>query len=201
MISCEFVCGCSSVVERQLPKLNVAGSSPVTRFGRQITYRSLVSELALVEWSGSASLKKSSSYHFGYGDRTGPDQHLRILFNLTFRPFVSRAIACTNPAARRLFGSTARTIFWACTAATRAAGLTTGGRRMVGRPPPHAESDPQGGSSGAGHLRTRAGLPAFRPDLLRQERPRETGGRSPAALARDHACGVVGAWYVLGLLE
>ncbi len=25
-------CGCSSVVERQLPKLNVVGSSPITRF-------------------------------------------------------------------------------------------------------------------------------------------------------------------------
>jgi hypothetical protein len=25
-------CGCNSVVECQLPKLNVAGSSPVTRF-------------------------------------------------------------------------------------------------------------------------------------------------------------------------
>ncbi len=28
----ERQCECSSVVERQLPKLNVTGSSPVTRF-------------------------------------------------------------------------------------------------------------------------------------------------------------------------
>lgn len=28
----DFICGCSSVVERQLPKLNVVGSSPIIRF-------------------------------------------------------------------------------------------------------------------------------------------------------------------------
>jgi hypothetical protein len=36
MIKCAMLkgtsCGCSSVVERQLPKLNVVGSSPITRF-------------------------------------------------------------------------------------------------------------------------------------------------------------------------
>jgi hypothetical protein len=29
-------CGCNSVVECQLPKLNVAGSSPVTRFQSRV---------------------------------------------------------------------------------------------------------------------------------------------------------------------
>ena len=32
ILKIETACGCSSVVERQLPKLNVDGSSPFTRF-------------------------------------------------------------------------------------------------------------------------------------------------------------------------
>ena len=31
-------CGCSSVVERQLPKLNVDGSSPFTRFSPELRF-------------------------------------------------------------------------------------------------------------------------------------------------------------------
>ncbi len=35
MLQCNVsTCGCSSVVERQLPMLNVVGSSPISRFGK-----------------------------------------------------------------------------------------------------------------------------------------------------------------------
>ncbi len=36
--------GCSSVVERQLPKLNVVGSSPIIRFCTVTNYLSLVTD-------------------------------------------------------------------------------------------------------------------------------------------------------------
>jgi hypothetical protein len=47
--------GCSSVVERQLPKLNVVGSIPITRFN--------LTRINSAEWSSIDYVKNLSVHH------------------------------------------------------------------------------------------------------------------------------------------
>jgi hypothetical protein len=68
-------CGCSSVVERQLPKLNVVGSIPITRSNNSMSLKATL-EIKLRKFFASLSCESLENERYRVNATTQTSEHL-----------------------------------------------------------------------------------------------------------------------------